>query len=139
MYLEVNHYFRKGRKSPTTGNRRSGGLPNKRNALHCTHLKTVRTEHFIRIAQNFLQTAFPLLLGVNNDGLSDAVQALFRSDGVYVELQAKEEEARGQASFAKTYVYAAGRDATDNREDKDRSKSRRLLWSPFATRGVRST
>ena len=61
--------------------------------LHWAYLETVRTEHFVRISQSFLQTAFPLLLGVGYDGLRDAVEALLRSDGVYVVLQAQEEKA----------------------------------------------
>lgn len=32
------------------------------NLLYNAHLKTMRTEHFVRIAQSFLQQAFPFLL-----------------------------------------------------------------------------
>lgn len=69
------------------------------NELRWSHLKAVRTKHLVGIAKGFLQTAFPLLLGVDNDGLRDAVQAFFCPDGVYVELHTREKDNQKQAGF----------------------------------------
>lgn len=54
-----------------------------------TRLKSMAAKHLVRTAQNFLHGTFPLLLGVDDHRLRDAVEALFCSDSVYVELGAK--------------------------------------------------
>lgn len=56
-------------------------------------------KHLVRTAQNFLRGAFPLLLGVDDHRLGDAVEALFRPDGVYVELRAKREGNSGSSEL----------------------------------------
>ena len=63
-----------------------------------TRLKGM-AEHFVRTAQNFLHGAFPLLLGVDDHRLRDAVEALFGSDSVYVELRARRKGISGSSKL----------------------------------------